>query len=112
MGIPPSGIVVDLPSVGQNFSDHPRLVNNWAVNGTHTFDPLFQNVTLLNELEEVWSQTGKGPLVDTFVSHLLFVRLNESVLERLGVDPAAGNSTAHYELGFSVRTSTTAAFLT
>ncbi|KAJ3817824.1 hypothetical protein F5880DRAFT_1705903 [Lentinula raphanica] len=98
LGITP---LVNLPSVGQNFTDHPRLVNNWPVNGTRTFDDIYRNTTLSTELQQIWSQYGKGPLVDTFVSHLLFARLNDSVLDRFGVDPAAGTHTAHYELGFS-----------
>jgi len=98
MGIP---VLMDLPSVGQNFTDHPRLVNNWAVTGNNTFDAIYRNSTLSNDLEEVWNERGKGPLVDTFVSHLLFARLNNSVLDQFSADPAAGNHTAHYELGFS-----------
>ncbi|KAJ3709833.1 hypothetical protein C8R42DRAFT_705880 [Lentinula raphanica] len=98
LGITP---LVNLPSVGQNFTDHPRLVNNWPINGTRTFDDIYRNTTLSTELQQIWSQYGKGPLVDTFVSHLLFARLNDSVLDRFGVDPAAGTHTAHYELGFS-----------
>ncbi|KAJ3761616.1 hypothetical protein EV360DRAFT_92923 [Lentinula raphanica] len=98
LGITP---LVNLPSVGQNFTDHPRLVNNWPVNGTRTFDDIYRNTSLSTELHRIWSQYGQGPLVDTFVSHLLFARLNDSVLDRFGVDPAAGAHTAHYELGFS-----------
>ncbi|KAF9075441.1 aryl-alcohol oxidase [Rhodocollybia butyracea] len=93
--------LVDLPSVGKNFTDHPRLVNNWAVSGNHTFDEIYRNTNLSNHLEQVWSDTGKGPLVDTFVSHLLFARLNDTALDQFGRDPAAGSHTPHYELGFS-----------
>ncbi|KIK60975.1 hypothetical protein GYMLUDRAFT_43513 [Collybiopsis luxurians FD-317 M1] len=93
--------LIDLPSVGQNFTDHPRLVNNWPVSGNRTFDEIYRNATLSASLQKLWSERGQGPLVDTFVSHLLFARLNESVLSELGGDPAAGKHTAHYELGFS-----------
>ncbi|KAJ4471474.1 pyranose dehydrogenase [Lentinula aciculospora] len=93
--------IVNLPSVGQNFTDHPRLVNNWPVNGNHTFDDINRNSNLSTHLQQVWSQFGKGPLVDTFVSHLLFARLNDSLLNQFGGDPAAGLHTPHYELGFS-----------
>ncbi|KAF5377400.1 hypothetical protein D9757_009721 [Collybiopsis confluens] len=98
LGIKP---LIDLPSVGQNFSDHPRLVNSWAVSGNQTFDEIYRNSTLSEALQNLWNTKGKGPLVDTFVSHLLFARLNHSALDGFGEDPAAGEHTAHYELGFS-----------
>ncbi|KAJ3722158.1 pyranose dehydrogenase [Lentinula guzmanii] len=98
LGITP---IVNLPSVGQNFTDHPRLVNNWPVSGNRTFDDIYRNSNLSTFLQNVWSQDGKGPLVDTFVSHLLFARLNASILGQFGEDPAAGVRSAHYELGFS-----------
>ncbi|KAF5364586.1 hypothetical protein D9758_005613 [Tetrapyrgos nigripes] len=93
-------MALDLPSVGQNLTDHPRLSINWFVNSNETYDDINRNASLRNELEELWMETGKGPLVDTFVSHLAFMRLNQSLLKIFG-DPATGENSAHYELGFS-----------
>jgi len=117
-GIGPSSLLdslkiptlVNLPSVGQNLTDHPRLANNWFVNsnssgGSRTFDDINRNTSLSDQLEMEWLETNKGPLVDTFVGQLAFMRLNKSVLEELGMqdnDPANGVNSSHFELGFSV----------
>lgn len=96
--------ILHLPDVGQNLSDHPRLTNNWFVRaGGDTFDSINQNSTVAADLLTQWTKTQRGPLVDTFVSHLFFARLlqNSSVL-RHNKDPAAGPNTPHYELGMSV----------
>ncbi|GLB35186.1 putative aryl-alcohol oxidase [Lyophyllum shimeji] len=90
-----------LPDVGKNMSDHPRLVNNWFVKGDGgTFDVINQNSTMTDHLLHQWMKTQKGPLVDTFVSHLYFARLPGDRLPN-GSDPAAGPKSPHYELGFS-----------
>ncbi|KAF8078191.1 GMC oxidoreductase-domain-containing protein [Lyophyllum atratum] len=93
--------VLHLPDVGKNLSDHPRLANNWFVNEDgRTFDVINQNSTLTDSLVHQWAKTQKGPLVDTFVSHLFFARLPTKLLPD-GKDPAAGPNSPHYELGFS-----------
>ncbi|KAJ7583798.1 hypothetical protein C8J56DRAFT_863270 [Mycena floridula] len=93
----------DLPCVGRNLSDHPRLVSSWSVNGNETFDEINRNQTLSEELLESWKVTQKGPLVDTFVDHLIFARLNSNatIFNTIDGDPAAGIHSAHYELGVS-----------
>ncbi|THH32239.1 hypothetical protein EUX98_g1942 [Antrodiella citrinella] len=99
LNIPP---LVDLPSVGQNLSDHPRLGNNFLVNSTQTFDDLSRNATLAAQVLEEWDAEGMGPLVDTFISQLVFVKLQQAALESVGgVDPAAGPNSGHIELGVS-----------
>ncbi|THU91700.1 alcohol oxidase [Dendrothele bispora CBS 962.96] len=115
-GIGPSSLLdslqiptlVDLPSVGQNLTDHPRLASNWFVNGNDTYDDINRNDSLSDELEMEWMETGMGPLVDTFVGQLAFMRLNETVLKELrpgmdgsADDPATGIYSSHFELGFS-----------
>lgn len=94
--------VLDLPSVGQNLSDHTRLGNNFFVNSTETFDQITRNATFGAEVFEAWNEEGRGPLVDTFISHLVFVRLEEGVLREIGEEPSAGPNSGHIELGISV----------
>ncbi|KAL0572211.1 hypothetical protein V5O48_009746 [Marasmius crinis-equi] len=96
--------VHDLPGVGQNLSDHTRIGNNFLVNSTETFDQITRNNTLSDELFEQWKKNGTGPLVDTFINHLIFIRLDDSVMEEHGFnanDPAAGPNSGHIELGVS-----------
>lgn len=101
IGIEP---LLHLPSVGKGLVDHPRLLSNWFVNGTDTYDDINRNATLLDMLLEKWNATQKGPLVDTFAGHLFFARVpGNSTIFREVVDPAAGPNAAHFELAFSVR---------
>ena len=90
----------DLPAVGKNLTDHPRLASNWVVYGHETYDLINQNSSFSDELLNLWSSTKKGPLVDTFASQLFFARLSNRLIKE---DPAPGSSSPHYELGFSVR---------
>lgn len=50
-GIP---VLLDLPSVGQNVSDHSAAVITWAVNSTETTDEIKQNATRMNEAFAEW----------------------------------------------------------
>ncbi|KAJ7693354.1 aryl-alcohol oxidase-like protein [Mycena rosella] len=72
----------DLPSVGQNLSDHTFLGNQW-------------------QLRE-WNATRTGPLVDTTITQVGWLRIpdNSSIFQQFP-DPAAGPHTAHYELLFT-----------
>ncbi|KAH0584161.1 Choline dehydrogenase [Termitomyces sp. J132] len=96
LGIP---TLHDLPAVGKNLTDHPRLASNWVVHGHKTYDLINQNSSFSDRLLQFWSSTKKGPLVDTFASQLFFARLPSSKL--INEDPASGSSSPHYELGFS-----------
>jgi choline dehydrogenase len=51
LGIP---VLLDLPSVGQNVSDHCAAVITWAVNSTETTDEIKQNATRMNEAFAEW----------------------------------------------------------
>ncbi|KAG7087333.1 hypothetical protein E1B28_013309 [Marasmius oreades] len=96
--------IYDLPGVGQNLSDHTRIGNNFLVNSTNTFDEISRNPTLSQELLEQWKTNGTGPLVDTFINHLIFMKLDDSVMKAHGFDqedPAAGPNSGHIELGVS-----------
>ncbi|KAJ7148659.1 aryl-alcohol oxidase [Mycena crocata] len=92
--------IVDLPSVGQNFTDQPLVPNSWFVNSTQTFESYTENATQLTEDLDQWNRTRQGPLVSTIVgAHVAWLRLdaNSSIFERHH-DPAAGKDTPHIEL--------------
>lgn len=90
------------PSVGQNLSDHPILANSWLVDTNSTFEQWTHNLTHEIGLIKLWNRTHGGPLADPYMSHLGWLRLNNSLIEQTvgksGRDPAAGPNTAHIEL--------------
>lgn len=92
------------PSVGQNLSDHPLVSNLWFVNSNATFDDIARNATLAAEEFAKWQQTEQGPMVNTLLNHLAWLRVpkSEATFWQKFRDPAAGKNTAHYELLFSV----------
>ncbi|KAK7051308.1 hypothetical protein VNI00_004808 [Paramarasmius palmivorus] len=95
--------ILDLPDVGRNLTDHTRMGINFFVNSDDTFDDISRNQTLGNELLERWMRGNGGPLVDTFINHLIFVRLDQ-ILEGMGddfKDPSPGPSSGHIEMGVS-----------
>lgn len=95
-------VTLHLPDVGKNLVDHPRLASNWLVkDDARTFDIINQNATVSDHLLRKWAHGHRGPLVDTFVSHLFFSRVTADYLQS-GTEPAAGPASPHYELGFSV----------
>lgn len=83
--------------------DQPRVENFWHVNGSDTWDPIMQNVTLRAELFLQWNQTHQGPLADTFAGQIAFLRLpdNASIFQQVE-DPSAGPHAPHFELAISV----------
>lgn len=94
-------VLVSLPSVGKNLTDHVGVASVWQVNNTKTWDTVERNDTLLNKLLKQWNETKTGLLVDTSENHLAFLRLpeNSTVLTQFP-DPAQGKNTAHYEFLF------------
>lgn len=95
--------LLHLPDVGRNLSDHPLLPNSWFVNSTDTFEDMERNASLAISFFDKWNKTQTGPLVDTLLDHLAWLRLpdNSSIFERYP-DPASGKNTAHFELLFVV----------
>ncbi|KAJ7761112.1 aryl-alcohol oxidase precursor [Mycena metata] len=81
----------NLPSVGQNLTDHPLLIMAWFTAA--------RNATLAAEELTEWNSTRTGPLVNTPLGPIGWLRVpdNSSIFERFP-DPAAGPNTAHYEL--------------
>ncbi|KAJ6551249.1 alcohol oxidase [Mycena capillaripes] len=98
VGIKP---VHNLPSVGQNLSDHTFVFLSFLVNSKDTYETASRNATLAAEQFVQWETTRTGPLVNAPGSQLGWLRIpdNSSIFERFP-DPAAGPNTAHYELLF------------
>ncbi|KIK58972.1 hypothetical protein GYMLUDRAFT_44993 [Collybiopsis luxurians FD-317 M1] len=95
LGISP---LVNLPSVGQNLTDHPIVETDWLVNSTQTMDDINRNTTVSDEDEAEFNKTGMGPLVDSSAGNqIAFFRVDESLTERYG-DPSAGRDSPHLEM--------------
>ncbi|TFY77151.1 hypothetical protein EWM64_g6861, partial [Hericium alpestre] len=89
--------IVDLPSVGQNLSDHPSLSLKYQVNTTDTWDDLWRNQTQANAAFQLWSTNRTGPLADTLPGHIMWARVPENITDKYG-DPAPGPNTPHIEM--------------
>ncbi|KAJ6602929.1 aryl-alcohol oxidase-like protein [Mycena sp. CBHHK59/15] len=88
-----------LPSVGANLTDHTVIGLSWLVNSTNTWETAARNTTLMEEEFEQWNTTRTGPLVDTVLSHIAWLRIaDNSTIFRRFPDPAAGPNSAHFEL--------------
>ncbi|KAJ7681664.1 alcohol oxidase [Mycena rosella] len=85
----------NLPSVGQNLTDHPLAFASFLVNSNNTFETAERNATLAAQELAQWNTTRTGPLVDNVLSHIGFFRVPTLVHQY--PDPAAGPNTAHYE---------------
>ncbi|KAJ7215763.1 hypothetical protein B0H12DRAFT_1224587 [Mycena haematopus] len=96
LGIP---VVKNLPSVGQNLTDHSLLYVSFQVNSTLTWDTLLRNGTAVGEELDQWTTTRTGPLVDNPLSHMGWLRVASSALKGYK-DISAGPNSAHYELIF------------
>ncbi|KAF5334011.1 hypothetical protein D9758_018633 [Tetrapyrgos nigripes] len=57
-----------------------------------------RNQTNIDEALDQWANERSGPLVDTLGNQLGFFRVNDSVLEQFGPDPASGPNSPHLEL--------------
>ncbi|KAJ7246595.1 aryl-alcohol oxidase-like protein [Mycena haematopus] len=101
LGIP---TVLDLPSVGQNASDHPSLlIMQWEVNSNDTFASVTGNATRFAEGLAQWNTSRTGPFVDSGVgTHIGYLRLptDSPALAAYG-DPSSGPGAPHLELTFT-----------
>jgi choline dehydrogenase-like flavoprotein len=108
VGIQP---VVSLPSVGQNMSDHVLLSNSWQIRSdiNDTIQDYQDPSNFQGELAQ-WNQNRTGPLSETGDRQLAWLRLPKSdpIFQRYP-DPAAGPTSAHFELIFAVSFVTTEA---
>ncbi|KAJ7290693.1 aryl-alcohol oxidase-like protein [Mycena rebaudengoi] len=91
--------LLDLPSVGQNVSDHSFFATSWSVNSTQTIDSINQNSTLFDEAFAQWNKSHTGPFVEFGVTHVAWLRLDEDApIFPNHPDPSAGPDTPHIEL--------------
>lgn len=98
LGIPS---LKNLPSVGQNLTDHSLLFLSFLVNSTNTFEAATRNATLAAQQLAQWTASRTGPLVDNPISHLGWLRVpsNSTVFSANGAqDTSAGPNTPHFEL--------------
>ncbi|KAJ7876151.1 aryl-alcohol oxidase [Mycena olivaceomarginata] len=93
LGITP---VHNLPSVGQNLTDHTLVRISWQVNSTDTFDESERNATIAAEELNRWNTTKTGPLVDALTNQIGWLRLSKDSFGNL-TDPSAGPHSPHYE---------------
>ncbi|KAJ7039330.1 alcohol oxidase [Mycena alexandri] len=102
LGIP---VLLNLPSVGLNVSDHSAAIPSWIVNatGTETIQDVQGNITVFNEAFAEWNATKTGPFTVIGVTHVGWFRLNlaSAIFSGFG-DPSAGPSTPHIEMKFTV----------
>ncbi|KAJ7314755.1 aryl-alcohol oxidase [Mycena albidolilacea] len=96
LGIQP---IHDLPSVGQNLTDHPILLLSFLANSTDTFESEERNATQAAEDLAQWNANRTGPLVDNPPSHIGWFRVpdNSSIFDGFE-DPSAGPNSAQTEL--------------
>ncbi|KAJ7148654.1 pyranose dehydrogenase [Mycena crocata] len=73
--------VLDLPDVGQNYSDQPVMTNSWFAHSNDTLEMYTQNATRFAEVFAQWNNTRTGPL-----------RFE---------DPASGKQSPHIELALN-----------
>jgi choline dehydrogenase-like flavoprotein len=94
-------VVVDLPSVGKNLTDHPLYPMYFTVKQNTSTDPIMQNPTIMQQALKQWNATHDGPLANTASNTYAFMRLpgNNTVLSE-GRDPAAGPLSSNTELLF------------
>ncbi|KAJ7286777.1 pyranose dehydrogenase [Mycena rebaudengoi] len=75
--------VLDLPSVGQNVSDHSFFTTSWSAFAE-------------------WNKSHTGPFVEFGITHVAWLRLDEDApIFTNHPDPSAGPDTPHIELFFS-----------
>ena len=87
---------VNLPSVGENITDHITLPIAWRVNNDETTQSFYNPRVLPQEIQE-WNH--KGPLSWTVLSQMASLRLppNDTIIQRYG-DPSPGPTSACYQL--------------
>jgi choline dehydrogenase-like flavoprotein len=96
--------IVNLPSVGQNMSDHVFLANKFQVHANDTFNTVEEPANLAPALAQ-WEKTHDGPVSDSGFRQLAFLRVpSNNTLFKKHADPSAGPTSAHYEFAFVVST--------
>ncbi|KAF8962179.1 hypothetical protein BDZ97DRAFT_1759417 [Flammula alnicola] len=95
-------VLVNIPSVGRNLSDHTLLPNLFSVNGNASFDHILRDPTLLNAAIAQWTANKTGLIANPIANQFGFARIpaNSSVFNSTS-DPSAGPESPHYEFIFT-----------
>ncbi|KAJ7910769.1 GMC oxidoreductase-domain-containing protein [Mycena leptocephala] len=95
----------NLPSVGQNLSDHSLTFLSFLVNSTDTFEAAECNATLATEELARWQTTQTGPFIDPPSSHTgsQYHTLRTNLLKWIGGSPSSHRKLPQYNprCGFS-----------
>ncbi|KAK7052441.1 GMC oxidoreductase [Favolaschia claudopus] len=94
--------LLDLPSVGQNATDHPAFGVDWTVNSNQTIASLTQNTTRFNEAFAQWNRSHTGPFSGGGTTHSAWLRLDHQILASNNfTDPSSGPDSPHIEVTFT-----------
>ncbi|KAK7052426.1 GMC oxidoreductase [Favolaschia claudopus] len=94
--------LLDLPSVGQNATDHPVFGLGWTVNSNQTQESITQNTTRFNEAFAEWNRSHTGPFTSETTTQLAWLRLdNQMFTSNNFTDPSPGPDAPHIEFAFS-----------
>ncbi|KAF5350396.1 hypothetical protein D9758_012437 [Tetrapyrgos nigripes] len=93
---------LDLPSIGQNYTDQGIVDYIWIVNSTDPNNFLSQDKSVREGQLEQWEQNKTGPLADGALVTGCFFCLpdNASIFETVK-DPSVGPNSAHIEMVFT-----------
>ncbi|KAJ4344039.1 hypothetical protein N0V95_006417 [Ascochyta clinopodiicola] len=93
---------VDLPSVGQNLTDHPLNALYFTVNANTTVDPILRSPTVMEQALQIWNDTHRGPLTNSAANVIAMLRVpqNATIFDTVP-DPAAGPRSGNEELLFA-----------
>ncbi|KAG7095828.1 hypothetical protein E1B28_006523 [Marasmius oreades] len=94
--------LVDNPSVGGNFTDHPGISQAWFVNSTDTWELAVRDPKVAAAQLVEWEKSRTGPLTRPVQSQLGWLRLPENAkIFQQFEDPSAGPNSAHFEILFA-----------
>ncbi|THV07124.1 pyranose dehydrogenase [Dendrothele bispora CBS 962.96] len=97
-------VVINLPSVGQNLTDHTAIAGAWnRPNVTDSLETWTNNATAAAEALNQWSTNHTGPFTDGLTNRIGFLRLNESSPDVINIfdtygDPAPQSNSPHLQL--------------
>lgn len=109
VGITP---VFDMPSLGKNLSDHPRLQIDFAANNTEpkcvlasiyhlsmihriSIPSVLADSTLFEKALGQWNDSRTGPLSNTVINNLIWGRVPSNLISE---DATAGPNSPHWEI--------------
>ncbi|KZM19102.1 hypothetical protein ST47_g9718 [Ascochyta rabiei] len=70
--------IVDLPSVGQNLTDHPLDALYSTVNANTTVHPILRSPTIMEQALQTWNDTHRDPLTNSAASVIAMLRLPQN----------------------------------